>query len=56
MAITPLIKIWDYDNTDAAADIVTIQALITAMTFNHVYGWSIEPLSNSRTRYTLIYD
>ena len=56
MAITPLIKVWDFDVNDKATDQTAIQALITAITFSHVYGWAVTPLSNSRFRYTIIYD
>jgi len=56
MAITPTIAVFDLNASDVTTDAAALKVWEDALVITHVYGWNACPISNSRVRYTLVYD
>ena len=56
MALTITIAVKDLNISDAVTDAAALKVWEDALTISHVYGWSVIPISNSRARYTIVYD
>jgi len=56
VVITPTIAVYDLDLQDPDTDAALLKIWEDAISITHVYGWAVTPISNSRLRYTLVYD
>lgn len=54
--VTPTIAVYDLDVQDPDTDAAALKVWEDALTISHIYGWNVTPISNSRLRYTIIYD
>jgi hypothetical protein len=54
--IAPVIAVKDLNVADHAADATLLQAWITGIAMDTLIGWNVEPISNSRLRYTMVYE
>jgi hypothetical protein len=56
MAGTVTVAIYDLDVNDPDTDAVLVDAWQNTLSITHVYGWAVTPISNSRFRYSIVYD
>jgi len=56
MAITPKVEVYDLSINDVVTDAALLKTWVDALVITHVYGWAVTAVSNSRQRYTIVYD